>query len=86
VALAVFSVVLRRRTPASMRGARLALCFLALIERLVDQLLARAKAQLMAQRLGARYVHWAAGASSGSPRCPYSGELAVRRAAARRVR
>jgi hypothetical protein len=66
VALAVLSVVLRRRTPAGMRGARLALCFLVLIpSALVATTLVGAgdAAQLMAQRLGAEvHVHWGAGA------------------------
>jgi hypothetical protein len=66
VALAVISVVLRRRTPAGMRGARLALCFLVLIpSALVATTLsgARDAAQLMTERLGAQVqVHWGAGA------------------------
>ena len=66
VALAVISVVLRRRTPVDMRGARLALCLLVLIpSALVATTLsgARDAAQLMTERLGAEvHLHWGTGA------------------------
>jgi hypothetical protein len=65
-ALAVVSILVRRRTPASMRGARLALCLLSLLPSglvLFTLSGAGSAAQRMAEQLGARiYVHWGAGA------------------------
>ncbi|HKU36643.1 MAG TPA: hypothetical protein VJR89_00815, partial [Polyangiales bacterium] len=65
VALAVLSVLLRRRTPAGMRGARLALCLLAPVPSAVVAFTvtgAGEAAQLMAERLGAAvHVHWGVG-------------------------
>lgn len=66
VALAVISILARRRTPAGMRGARLALCLLSLLPTgLVLFTLSGAgtAAQRMAEQLGARIaVHWGEGA------------------------
>jgi hypothetical protein len=65
-ALAVISILVRRRTPAGMRGARLALCLLSLLPSglvLFTLSGAGAAAQRMAEQLGARIaVHWGAGA------------------------
>lgn len=65
-ALAVLSILLRRRTPASMRSARLALCLLSVLpSALVAFTLsgAGAAARRMAQQFGASIsVHWGAGA------------------------
>jgi hypothetical protein len=64
VALAVFSVLLRRRTPAGMRGARLALCLLAPLPSVVVAFTlagAGEAAQLMAERLGGLALHWGFG-------------------------
>jgi hypothetical protein len=64
--LAVLSILVRRRTPAGMRGARLALCLLSLLPSglvLVTLSGAAAAAQRMAEQLGARVsVHWGIGA------------------------
>ena len=65
-ALATLSIVVRRRTPVGMRGARLALCLLALLPAVVVAVTVsgahEATAQL-ASRLGAQIqVHWGAGA------------------------
>lgn len=65
-ALAVISILVRRRTPAGMRGARLALFMLSLLPTglvLFTLSGAGAAAQRMAEQLGARIaVHWGAGA------------------------
>jgi hypothetical protein len=65
-AVGVLSIMLRRRTPAGMRGARLALCLLAVLPSgLVAFTLsgASAAARRMTEQLGARIdVHWGAGA------------------------
>ena len=65
-ALATISILVRRRTPVGMRGARLALCLLALLPAVVVAITVfgahEATAQL-AGRLGAQvHVHWGAGA------------------------
>lgn len=65
-ALAVLSILVRRRTPAGMRGARLALCSLSLLPTglvLFTLSGAGAAAQRMAEQLGAQIaLHWGAGA------------------------
>jgi hypothetical protein len=65
-ALAVISILMRRRTPAGMRGARLALCLLSLLPSglvLFTLSGAAAAAQRMAEQLGAHIgVHWGVGA------------------------
>lgn len=65
-AVATLSILLRRRTPSQMRGARLALCLLAALPSVVVAVtLAGASdaAQLLAQKLGGHIqVHWGAGA------------------------
>jgi hypothetical protein len=65
-ALAVVSILVRRRTPVGMRGARLVLCLLSLLPSGVVLYIlagAAAAAQRMAEQLGSRIsVHWGAGA------------------------
>ncbi len=64
-ALATLSVLIRRRTPAGMRGARLALWLLALLPSVVVAITlsgAHQAAQQLAGQLGAQIqVHWGAG-------------------------
>jgi len=64
-ALAILSIVVRRRTPVGMRGARLALWLLALLPSIVVAVTVSGAHQATAQlagRLGTRIdVHWGAG-------------------------
>lgn len=65
-ALATISILLRRRTPIGMRGARLALCLLAVLPSAVIAVTlvgAGDAAQLLGRQLGGPiHVHWGVGA------------------------